>query len=272
MGEVLMVSGDEIPAVYWENTEPTIDNFWNNMKIADTLNSLQIILMLSEYYFKTNKDKGYKDYELELREHKLNVGLIAERVSDNKTIGNMVRSGKGLVIKKNMTNNYFKKKEDENFNIHDYIADYSVVFSCRPREEVISETLKHSESMEENLKKLEQTGVFVSSSERIKDEPNVQALSEELGIGLAHAMSLSKLISLGKKKLILKNINPMEEFNNARYKNPGLEPSAIGFNNGVPVFGLVKDNKLVSPFGFEAGTIEVSEGKLQKYITFRSIA
>ena len=258
-----MVSGDEIPAVYWENTESTIDNFWNNMKIADTLNSLQIILMLSEYYFKTNKDKGYKDYELELREHKLNVGLIAERVSDNKTIGNMVRSGKGLVIKKNMTNNYFKKKEDENFNIHDYIADYSVVFSCRPREEVISETLKHSESMEENLKKLEQTGVFVSSNEQ--EEPNVQVLSEE-------HMSLSKLISLGKKKLILKNINPMEEFNNARYKNPGLEPSAIGFNNGVPVFGLVKDNKLVSPFGFEAGTIEVSEGKLQKYITFRSIA
>mgnify|MGYP005696025125 CR=1 FL=1 len=259
MSEVLMVSGDEIPVVYWENTEPTIDNFWNNMKIADTLNSLQIILMLSEYYFKTNKDKGYKDYELELREHNLDVGLIAERVSDNSNICNM-------------TNNYFKKKEDENFNIHDYVADYSVVFSCRPREEVISETLKHSESMEENLKKLEQTGVFVSSTEHIKDEPNVQALSEELGIGLAHAMSLSKLISLGKKKLILKNINPMEEFNNARYKNPGLEPSAIGFNNGVPVFGLVKDNKLVSPFGFEAGTIEVSEGKLQKYITFRSIA
>lgn len=263
MGEVLMVSGDEIPAVYWENTEPTIDNFWNNMKIADTLNSLQIILMLSEYYFKTNKDKGYKDYELELREHKLNVGLIAERVSDNITICNMVRSGKGLVIKKNMTNNFFKKKEDENFNIDDYVADYSIVFSCRPREEVIYETLKHSESMEENLKNLEQTGVFVSSNEQ--EEPNVQVLSEE-------HMSLSKLISLGKKKLILKNINPMEEFNNARYKNPGLEPSAIGFNNGVPVFGLVKDNKLVSPFGFEAGTIEVSEGKLQKYITFKSIA
>ena len=87
------------------------------MKIADTLNSLQIILMLSEYYFKTNKDKGYKDYELELREHNLDVGLIAERVSDNSNICNMVRSGKGLVIKKNMTNNYFKKKEDENFNI-----------------------------------------------------------------------------------------------------------------------------------------------------------
>ena len=34
MSEVLMVSGDEIPVVYWENTEPTIDNFWNNMKIA----------------------------------------------------------------------------------------------------------------------------------------------------------------------------------------------------------------------------------------------
>ena len=263
MSEIL-VKCSEVSAISWEDSEPTIDNFWDNMKIADALNSLQIILMLSEYYFKTYKDKDYKDYELEMREHNLNVGLIAERVSDNIRIQEMINSGKGLIIKKEQTDEYFEKKEDEDFNIQDYVAEYSVIFSCRPRDEVISETLKHSESMEENLKKLEQTGVFVSTEERIKDEPNVQEMSEEYA-------SLSELISLGRKRLVAKNINPEEEFKKDRSKNPDLEPSSIGFDNGVQVFGLVKDNKLVSPYGFEAGTIDSPEGEPQKYIKFRSV-
>ena len=56
MSEVL-VKCSEVSIIKWEDCEPSIENFWINMRIADVLNSLQTILMLSEYYFDTFKDK-----------------------------------------------------------------------------------------------------------------------------------------------------------------------------------------------------------------------
>ncbi len=259
MSEVL-VKCSEVSIIKWEDCEPSIENFWINMRIADVLNSLQTILMLSEYYFDTFKDKSYKDFELELRDHNLNMGLIAEKVSNNDRIQEMINSGKGLIIKKEMVGEYLKEKNEKDFDLKKYVAEYSVIFSCHPREEVITETLNHSDSMEENLEKLEKTGVFIPVGMETEDTQTI----------LDNNLSLPDLIGLGKKKIVVTVVNPQEEFEKDHSKYLDLAPVQIGVNNGLAVFGLVKNKQLVSSFGFEMGTTTVDD-KEQKFINFRAI-
>ena len=259
MSEILVKCSD-VSTINWEDCEPSIENFWENIKIADAMHSLQISLMLGEYYFAFNKDKGYNDYESELRSHGLSMGLIAEKVSDNERIQEMITSGKGLIIKKELVDEYLQKKNDTDFDVTKYIAEYSVIFSCHPRDQVVEETLKHSESMEENLLKLEQTGVFISSESTSEDTPTVPD----------DQLSLPELVALGKKKMIVTSVNPQEEFEKDHSNYPDLEPVQIGVDKGLAVFGLVKDKQLVSSYGFEMGTTTIDD-KEQKFLNFRAI-
>ena len=257
MSEILVKCND-VSTISWEDCEPSIENFWNNMKIVDAMNLLRTTLMLSEYYFDTFKDKSYKDFELELRDHNLNTGLIAEKVSDNDRIQEMIKSGKGLIIKKELMDEYLTKKNEQDFDVEKYVAEYSVIFSCHPREEVIAETLKHSDSMEENLEKLEKTGVFIPVGMEIED---IQTNTND---------QLHDLVALGKKKIIVTSVNPQEEFEKDHSKYPDLKPVQIGVDKDLPVFGLVKDKQLVSSYGFEMGTTTIDD-KEQKFINFRAI-
>ena len=54
MSEILVKCND-VSTINWEDCEPSIENFWENIKIADAMHSLQISLMLGEYYFGFNK-------------------------------------------------------------------------------------------------------------------------------------------------------------------------------------------------------------------------
>ena len=97
--------------IVFENCEPSIKNFWHNVKTLDPLFKLNLMMMVMESYYKLNENKNPKDLELELREHNLDVGLIASKVENDKTYMDLINSGKGIVIKENInifTKNYQK--------------------------------------------------------------------------------------------------------------------------------------------------------------------
>ena len=63
----------------WEDCEPTIENFWENMATCDSIKNLESTLKIMHGYYKfeQNHGKTSKDLELDIREHGLNMGLIA---------------------------------------------------------------------------------------------------------------------------------------------------------------------------------------------------
>lgn len=137
----------------YDDCECTIDNFWKNMKTIDPLHDLKLTCGIMNKYFSNyeeNKNKTLKDLELELREHDLNVGLIA--VNADEHVEKAISSGKVCLVKPQYMDIYSSKKGNSIKNIDpSHVAKYMLNYSCRPRQYVIQETLEHSKSIEEKL-------------------------------------------------------------------------------------------------------------------------
>ena len=246
--------------IVWEECEPTVENFWENIKNCDRHNSLQQMIMVIPMYYKFegNENKTPRDLEMEMRERGLNVGLIACDPLKDPSIKKAMENNSLKVIK----SRYAYKKGSVNLRntTEEHNAKYNVIVSCRPREYVIKETLEHSSSMEENLEKLEEGGELVSiennsGNEYENESENVHNLTDE-------EKSISQLISEGKKLLRFKEVNLEEIFIEYKKRNPESEMKLYSMSrNGEPIMAMCNDTKIVCPIGMIA-TMD-NEGKHQ---------
>ena len=235
-----------------DNCEPTNEIVWYNIKTIDRLYKLDLMMMVIESYYKLNNNKNPKDLELELRDHNVNVGLIATKVADDKTYQELIDTGKGIVIKRKYRHLYTNKSL-KNIN-HDHIAEYYTLISCRPREYVIEETLKYNSSIEENLNKLEDAGDFVLINNEISEGDTRIPQTDDIG-----------LLQDGKKKVVVREVNLEEMFKKTYEKYPSAKTAIYSMlSDGTPLYVLINDNKIVCPIGMNI-YIENNEEKI-KYL------
>lgn len=242
--------------VEWEDCEPTIENFWRNVRTVDPLNNLKFVgMILNGYYeFPENKNKSAKDLELDLRAHDINFGLIASSYEDDEILKNDFNNKKITFIKKQYQYLY----NDNNIDVKpDHIAKYYIKYSCRPRKYVIEETLTHSKSMEENLEKLEESGDIINIINKLN---NTEA---ELSKG---DKDLSLLIREGKKLMKVIKVELSEIFKKTyeENKDAAMTMHAMG-NDGSPIFALVKSNQIICPVGVKI-SIDTDGNKVQSYV------
>jgi hypothetical protein len=73
-------------SIEYEDCDSSMINFWKNVETLDPILNLSLTSMAFSGYFshfEENKNKTLKDFELELRERDLNVGLIAVKIDEN---------------------------------------------------------------------------------------------------------------------------------------------------------------------------------------------
>lgn len=235
--------------IEWKDCEPNMENFLTNVKRLDPLYNLTIMTsVLYSYYSINNNDKTPKDLENVLRsDSSIEVGLVAVNWKKDPHYAKLINSGLGAIIKRK----YLDKVKGEKYaKLEDipkeYLADYITFTSCRPREDVIKETLTHSESLEENLEKLENAGDYVHF-----ELDNLDESLAEGDIKLNDAeIEMSKKIMNGEKLAVLTKADLEKEFMKDLNNNPGAQIVACGtLSDKTPISGLVKDGKLVSNIG-----------------------
>ena len=266
MDNQIEIINDLVKEITWEDCEPSIENFWKSLKSVDELFNLQVVIMLIESYFnfEENKNKSYRDLENEIRSHNLNLGLIANRVKTDKIVSELLEEGNTFVCKRKYFSKYQEESKNDNFDKKKYSSEFTVLYSCRPRDYVIEETLRHSRTMEENLDKLEESGFVITKDiTKEREEKDFKRLSDQ-------EISLANLIKEGKKLVVVKTVNPKDEYERCQKDNPDVEPSMIALGpTGAAVMALVKNGKLLSPMGFEIGISNYRTHK--KYFKFRPI-
>tara|TARA_B100000886_G_scaffold183994_1_gene126233 strand:- start:901 stop:1662 length:762 start_codon:yes stop_codon:yes gene_type:complete len=231
--------------VEWEDCEPTIDNFWKNVKTCDPLNNLKFAgsILFGYYKFEENFEKTPKDLELELRNHDLNMGLIADDYSDDNDVKKAIDENKIVLIKSKYLRLY---KNINNIDEIDpeHISKYYVRISCRPRKYVIEETLKYSSSIEENLEKLDEAGEIVNiNSDKSKLSNNDVMLDNK-------EIDLSKLIIECRKLMKVKKVELSKIFEDSYKQFPKATMAMHAMaHDGSPIMALVNEDKIVCPIG-----------------------
>lgn len=229
--------------VTWEKCENNIDNIWHNIREIDSINNLQLMgMIISSYYKFHNHTKSPRDLENELREHNLNVGLIAVEWEKDDYYKNVVDKDVGVIIKRKDLGNYDKPPKTSKSDVATkHLSKYVIFISCRPREYVIKETLTHSSSMEENLDKLEEAGDLLSF--KIEDD----AFKSDIKID---KNEVNKEIQNGTRRIKLETIQFENLINEAKELHPNADFAAHAFlNDGSILMALIDDNKIVCPVG-----------------------
>lgn len=240
-----------------EDCELSEENVWANIKNVDKLNQLDLMCLIMESYYKFhNNTKTPKDLELELRKHNLNVGLIAVEWEKDNHYKKLVEENKGVIIQKKYRHEYFGTNLDSVFKVKaEHLTKYIVFLSCRPRNLVIEETLTHSKSMEENLKKLEKGGDFITFTEDCLEENHDIKIEKN---------DVNSQLQAGKKLVKLQLIDYEKIFN--QYKNDNPNAKIITYatlQNGTPFNILVEGNKIVCPIGFHPYTDSEGNSKIK---------
>ena len=245
----------------WEDCEPGMDNFLKNIRAVDPLNSLeQMALICSSYYEINEERKSPRDLELLLRsQNEIKVGLIAVDWRKEAHYTQLVNEGKGVIIKRKYLQDCMAKKIKSIADVNpNHLADYVTYVSCRPRNYVIQETLTYSESMDENLEKLEEAGEFITFNvdDSILADGDIKIPDESI--------PLTKLIQNGKKLAKIRKINFEEVFQKCSEQHPDAEVKMIKMmNDGSPLLALIKDSQIVCPIGINI-TYQNGE-KIAKY-------
>ena len=234
--------------IQWQDCEPNMDNFLENIKAVDPLNSLEMMSLLCFSYYEINEErKSPRDLELFLRsQDNLKVGLIAVDWRKENHYSKLVNEKKGIVIKRKYLQDYIGKiKINSMADVNpDHLSDHVTYVSCRPRDAVIQETLTHSRSMEENLEKLEEAGEFMTFTQ---DDSNLAEGDIKIP---EESMPLTNLIQKGKKLAKINKVNLEDVFKRYQEQNPDVEPSVIKMlPDGSPILALVKNRKIICPVG-----------------------
>lgn len=204
-------------SVSWKDCDPTIKNVMNNITEIDKIMNLELMSIVVESYYRLSK-KGYQDLETEMRKRDLNVGLIAVDWKKDNTYAKIVKLGKGVILDRKYIDQYKEKKLKKGMVKKEHIAPYVVFISCRPREYVIKETLTHSKSMEENFKKLKNSGTLIMFSEGEVLDKNDKIIGQS---------ELFSKIQEGKKKIVLEEVDLKEAFEDHTKKCPSAELKMI---------------------------------------------
>ena len=149
--------------IEWTSCEPTLANYTKNLKTFDPLHKRSTMTPVLYGYYNLTKNKSHYDLESLLRTHTdLDTGLIAVDWKKEEYYVKLIDSGLGAIIKRKSFDQFKNGSYQKLSDIpKEYLAEYVTYTSCRPREAVITETLIHSDSMEENLEKLKEAGDFV---------------------------------------------------------------------------------------------------------------
>jgi hypothetical protein len=225
-------------------TEPTEELFWDNMKTADSLHHLESVLMIANGYnkIKGNENKNYYDLEMDIRKHDLNLGLIADSYENNEIMKKDIEDEKIAIVdqridKKNLDYSNLKPEQTRN---------YHVVYSCRNREDVLTETLQYHKSIEENLEKLKEAGIaVVIDKNNISDDPNLKIMNDE-------TKTLSSMISDGEKRMVVKTILYKDIVTDVLARYPKGEWRMLKMNtHGGPTMAYEYDKKIVCRIGVD---------------------
>ena len=136
----------------WAPCQPSYDNILYNMQMLDRCGRQNILMTLvidSYYNYQNNKISPY-DVEMEFRKMNLDVGLIAVEWKRYSQYQDFVMNNGGDVIMR------------KDFMVGQYMsAKYLAVVVCKNRRQVVDETLKFNGSIEENLKRLKESGEII---------------------------------------------------------------------------------------------------------------
>ena len=229
--------------IEWKKCEFNLDNIWHNITEIDSINNLQLMVMvISSYYKFHNNNTTSALLENELRKRNLNVGLIAVEWEKDSYYKNIIDKGVGVIIKRKDFGNYHKQTKISRSDIDSkHISKYVIFISCRPREAVIEETLTHSSSMEENLDKLEEAGDligFKNEDDAFKDDKKIDQ------------NEVNNQIQDGNMRIKLEKISFENLINEAKQLHPKADFAAHAFlNDGSILMALIDDNKIVCPIG-----------------------
>ena len=234
--------------IQWQDCDPRMENFLENITAIDPLNNLEMMSLICFSYYEINEErKSPRDLELFLRnQNNLQVGLIAVDWRKDPHYAQMINDKKGVIIKRKYFQDYVGKVKIKSIaDVNpDHLSDYVTFVSCRPRDYVIQETLTHSESMEENLEKLEEAGEMITFT-----QDNSTLAERDIKIS-EERLPLTKLIQNGKKLIKIREVNLEEIFQKCSEQNLDVEPSVIRMlPDGSPILALVKNGKIICPIG-----------------------
>jgi hypothetical protein len=126
-----------------------------NLKLADKLLNLQLVIYASFGWLKSHVDTNFSHLETFLRENKLQTYLIAVESQNNYDYNLIHPDGKTE-------------------------CKYECIFSCRPPPYAMEELLETSGNYEDNFEKLKEAGsktLISSSSEELRKNKSIKILS-----------------------------------------------------------------------------------------------
>jgi hypothetical protein len=250
--------------IQWQDCDPRMENFLENITAIDPLNNLEMMSLICFSYYEINEErKSPRDLELFLRnQNNLQVGLIAVDWRKDPHYAQMINDKKGVIIKRKYFQDYVgqtKIKSIANVN-PEHLADYVTFVSCRPRDYVIQETLTHSESMEENLEKLEEAGEMITFT-----QDNSTLAEGDIKIS-EERLPLTNLIQKGKKLIKIREVNFEEVFQKCFEQHPDAEAKVIRImHDGSSLLALIKESQIICPIGINI-TFNQDGEKVAKYL------
>ena len=196
--------------------------------------------------------------EIELREHNLNMGLIAVKNSYNPTIQGLLDSGEGIIVNRKKAKEYYQlNKENKKIDESYFHSDYHMIYSCRPRNAVIEETLEHHKTLRDNLDLLDDAGFMV-----IKSDSQTSGINEFDDT----QKSVADLLKEGKKLLRIIKVSLEESFQCTLKSNPDAKVVSIGgFSDGSKIMGIVDSTGIISHVAMLIETNESGQ-ETRKYI------
>ena len=225
-------------SIDWVDCELTLSNIWHNIESIDPLHRLELMTMFTHSYYKFYENKiSPAILETELRSRNLNVGLIAVDWTKDPYYKKIIEDKTGVILKRKYFHLYFGKKNSLSNIDPDHLAPYVTYVSCRPRGAVIAETLTHSQTMEQNLKKLTEAGdvLIRDNRENFLDESDIKIDQSDL----------NSQIQSGTKLIKITNLSLQEIFEKTAIENPTAQIRKFHINNRTNLSVLVNGNDII---------------------------
>ena len=189
---------------------------WNNLIEAIKTHNLHLVTMCVSGWCKANPDKYYTDLENKLRESNLDLYLIAGKHDNNTDKSKLISQ-------------------------FDYISEckYVLIYSCKQKNDAIKELLTHSSSYEENLSKLNYSGILVDITYEFENKPHpTQKAYDEIDNNTLIQNNFVRI----EIKTILEN---MEEILN---RDISLAQEHFNKEVTIEIIGMAKDDSIIAGF------------------------
>ena len=189
-------------------------------------------------YFKLNPEKTLKDLEELMRELKLNSGIIANPIED-ANLQRLIAENKVVIIQPKYLHHYTLPIRKEDI-CTEHLSRYYLNLSCRKREDVIKEMSRFS-TVEENLVKLEETGILISitGESEIKESLNMTKVKQD---------DFRKQIETGTIRLHMKSYSDI--LMSAMQTYPKSKLTVIEENDNFKIQALVYEEKIICPVAY----------------------